>query len=82
MERKIVEKLNDTILQILNKNKTIIENDFILQVYPSDEPFPQNVIISDMDFNECESILRESYSIPYNEKLILAKIDYTQINSE
>ena len=79
---EIINVLNETILNIIEKNKTIIGSNYILQVYPSNQPFLPKSSISEIDFNKCEELLRQTYKIPEHEKLIICKMDFTDADSE
>ena len=69
--------IEENIINIYKVNSTIQGVDFILQVYPTDEPFKESENISSIDFSKCENVLQESEKIPPNEKIIISKIDTT-----
>ena len=73
--------LDENIVNLLNHGKIIQGEDFILEVYPTSEPFPDKEGISSLNFSKCEKILRKSMNIPASEKIIIAKLDYTKNES-
>ena len=72
----IVDILDINIGELADLGTSIKGEDFILQVYPSDEPLPDNEETSKLNISQCEAILRKEYNIPESEKLIVAKFDY------
>ena len=70
-----VELVDKIIIDYINENKTIIGDDFIMQVYPSDKPPEDRDAISSIDTSQCEDILRRHYQIPDTEPLLIVKYD-------
>ena len=68
--------INENLLQLSTKSSTIQRNNFTLQLFTTTNPIPETSLTSYIELGECETILRQSYSIPHTEGLIIKKYDH------
>ena len=73
--------INEIITELADGKKTIKGNDFIAQLFNINSPPEKSTNISSIDFTKLEPLIRQKYSIPDNEDLIIAKYDIIKENS-
>ena len=68
--------ISENLLQLSAKSSTIQGNNFTLRLFTTPNPIPETSSTSYIELGECETILRQSYSIPQTEGLIIKKFDH------
>ena len=68
--------ISENLLQLSAKSSTIQGNNFTLQLFTTASPIPEMSLTSYIELGECEAILRQGYSIPQTEGLIIKKYDH------
>ena len=72
---ELFDNLDQTILDLIRIGVGIKGDDYYLEVYPSDAPFPENANSSKINMEQCISLLKQKNNIPNEDSLIIAKID-------
>lgn len=72
---ELLDNLDQTILDLIRIGVGIKGDDYYLEVYPSDAPFPENANSSKINMEQCISLLKQKNNIPNEDSLIIAKID-------
>ena len=80
-KEEILQQIDANIIELINFNKTIKGNDFLLQIYTSSLPIISNNETSSILFHKCERILKRAYDIDINNDIIIAKFDYIDNNA-
>jgi hypothetical protein len=73
-----MDKINTVIADL---DRKLEDDKYILEVYYTDKPFDKNSSVSDIDFSQCESILKKKGIIEEDESLIIAKVDFLKPNT-
>ena len=64
-----------TITDFSSEGKSIVGDDFTLQIYPLDNPVEEKSTVSSLSLGNCENILKREYNLPLNESLLISKMD-------
>ena len=78
---KLIGLMNDINIIIADLNQKLEDDKYILEVYYTDKPFDKNSSVSDIDFSQCEKILKEKGIIKESDSLIIAKVDFLKANT-
>ena len=73
--------MNDVNVIIADLNQKLEDDKYILEVYYTDKPLDKNSSVSDIDFSQCEKILKEKGIIKESDSLIIAKVDFLKANT-
>ena len=77
----LIELMDDISILIANLNQKLEDDKYILEVYYSNKLFNYNSSISNINFSQCETILKENGIISEYESLIITKLDILQTDS-
>ena len=73
--------MDDINVIIADLNQKLEDDKYILEVYYTDKPLDKNSSVSDIDFSQCEKILKEKGIIKESDSLIIAKVDFLKANT-
>ena len=77
----LIERMDRINTVIADLDRKLEDDKYILEVYYTDKPFDKNSSVSDIDFSQCESILKKKGFIEEDESLIIAKVDFLKPNT-